>query len=213
MSLINDALRRASQPQKLNPNMPKLLSAQEPPPKASGGGNGIKVVLLLAILAVGGWYGWGYWKKTKGEPVEAKTGAPAKAGATNAVAASPESKTNRNPIARAAATLSKWADRSSDQEPAKPDPAKPDPAKAAKAAANGAALTAAAAAPQGKPASAIPGMPKVQAIFYRPTDASAIISGQTVHNGDEIGGAKVIEIKRQSVRMLLNGDMHEVTIK
>jgi hypothetical protein len=212
MSLINDALRRASQPQKINPNMPKLLSAQEPPPKSSGGGNGIKVVLLLAILAVGGWYGWGYWKKSHASNAEANaTAAPAKAGTTNAVA-STESKTNRNPIARAAATLSKWAERSSDQEPAKVE-AKPDPARAAKAAANGAALTAAAAAPQGKPASSIPGMPKVQAIFYRPTDASAIISGQTVHNGDEIGGAKVIEIKRQSVRMLLNGDMHEVTIK
>ena len=40
---------------------------------------------------------------------------------------------------------------------------------------------------------------KVQGIFYRDRDPSAIINGQTVSVGDRIGPAKVIAIERQSV--------------
>lgn len=40
---------------------------------------------------------------------------------------------------------------------------------------------------------------KVQGIFYRERDPSAIINGQTVSVGDRIGTARVVAIERQSV--------------
>ena len=40
---------------------------------------------------------------------------------------------------------------------------------------------------------------QVQGIFYKPTDASAIINGQTVFVGDRVGAARVVAIERQSV--------------
>ena len=43
------------------------------------------------------------------------------------------------------------------------------------------------------------GQLKVQGIFYRARDPSAIINGQTVTVGDHIGTAKVVAIERQSV--------------
>ena len=43
------------------------------------------------------------------------------------------------------------------------------------------------------------GQLKVQGIFYRERDPSAIINGQTVSVGDHVGSAKVIAIERQSV--------------
>ena len=43
------------------------------------------------------------------------------------------------------------------------------------------------------------GQLKVQGIFYRERDPSAIINGQTVTVGDRIGTAKVVAIERQSV--------------
>ena len=43
------------------------------------------------------------------------------------------------------------------------------------------------------------GLLKVQGIFYREHDPSAIINGQTVMVGDRVGRAKVVAIERQSV--------------
>jgi hypothetical protein len=45
----------------------------------------------------------------------------------------------------------------------------------------------------------------LQGIFYRTAKASTFINGQTLFVGDEIEGAKVLAIERQSVRLLVNG--------
>ncbi len=46
---------------------------------------------------------------------------------------------------------------------------------------------------------------KLQGIFYRFSKASALIDGQTLFVGDEIGGAKVVLIERHSVRLVRDG--------
>jgi hypothetical protein len=46
---------------------------------------------------------------------------------------------------------------------------------------------------------------KLQGIFYRSSRASALINGQTLFVGDEIGGATLVAIERQAVRLLHNG--------
>ena len=44
---------------------------------------------------------------------------------------------------------------------------------------------------------------KVQGIFYRERDPSAIINGQSVSVGDRIGSARVVAIERQSVTVVI----------
>jgi len=46
---------------------------------------------------------------------------------------------------------------------------------------------------------------RLQGIFYRISKASALINGQTLFVNDEIEGAKLLAIERQSVRLLVNG--------
>lgn len=47
---------------------------------------------------------------------------------------------------------------------------------------------------------------KLQGIFYRRTNPSALISGKTVFVGEKVQGAKVIEIDRQSVTLEFQGE-------
>lgn len=54
---------------------------------------------------------------------------------------------------------------------------------------------------------------KLQGIFYRAARPSALINGQALFIGDQIGGAKLIAVDRQSVRVLLNGRTNVVSMK
>lgn len=58
-----------------------------------------------------------------------------------------------------------------------------------------------------QPVEEAPGVPefKLQGIFYRPSNASALIDGHTLFVGDEIDGAKLVLIERQSVRLVKGG--------
>jgi sRNA-binding protein len=214
MSLINDALRRAGQNQVRNPHdMIKLNPTQkEPPPRpASGGGSGMKVVLTLIIIAGAAYGGWFYWTKYKNPPSDAKAGVAGKSKSdATASADKPKLTTNNNPIARATATLMKVKQLNTEGE----NTADQIQSTATKAPASAPTQTPVAQAPAGsKPWSTIPGMPRLQAIFYKPTDPTALIDGKIVKAGEEIGGAKVVEVKKSSVRMQLGSDVHEVTIK
>jgi hypothetical protein len=46
---------------------------------------------------------------------------------------------------------------------------------------------------------------KLQGIFYRMSDASALINGQTVFVGDEVDRAKVVRIERHTVSLVMDG--------
>ena len=46
---------------------------------------------------------------------------------------------------------------------------------------------------------------KLQGIFYGTSRSVAMINGRTVARNDEVNGAKVLEIERQGVRLLIQG--------
>ncbi|HSY19023.1 MAG TPA: hypothetical protein VK815_11840 [Candidatus Acidoferrales bacterium] len=53
--------------------------------------------------------------------------------------------------------------------------------------------------------------PKLQGIFYSPTEASAILDGKTIHTGDQFKQYKVKEISKYTVT-LIDADKKEITI-
>jgi hypothetical protein len=53
---------------------------------------------------------------------------------------------------------------------------------------------------------------KLQGVFYRSTNSSALINNRTVFVGDEIRNAKVIAIGRQSVTLEFAGEKHVITL-
>jgi hypothetical protein len=181
------------------------------PAKKSGSGSGMKKFFVLVLLAAAGYAGWMYWTHYRNPPVAEKGGAPAKANSATAAAEKPKLTTNNNVLARAKATLSKVSQFNKEGEGAA-DSIQGGATKPSTAASGGETVKAAAGA-NTTPWSAVPGMPRLQAIFYKPVDPTALVAGKIVKAGDEIGGAKVVEVKERSVRMQLGSDVHDVTIK
>ena len=53
---------------------------------------------------------------------------------------------------------------------------------------------------------------KLQGIFYRLSNPSALISGKNVRVGDLVQGVKVIAIERASVTLEFKGERREMTL-
>jgi hypothetical protein len=198
MSLINDALRRATtQNTKRDPNEVPTMQPTFKPIRAGGPGFSIFIVcfLIAAALTLGLWV---YWRR--GLAATTAKPAPVPAAAPN---------TNNNPIARAARTLGKvdalnkegeaTADNVQQQTAAAPTP-NPVPAVGAPT------------APVATTGATTKG-PKLQGIFYSATNPSAIINGKSVKVGDEVEGLKVLAITRQSVRVQTGAETRELTMK
>lgn len=204
MSLINDALRRASQNTKREPNeIPNMQPNLRQAPKS--GGPGMLIILICFVLAGAATLGvWAYWNK------KYKNGKPAEATATTG--AKPAATTNNNPIAKAAGTLTKVQAANNEGEAAAAAMQTPAPAPAAPA-----PVTQPAPAPaqQPQPAAARPsdGSPRVQAIFYSANNPSAMINGRTVRNGDTLDGMVILQIKPKSVQVQTSQGVRELTIK
>jgi hypothetical protein len=191
MSLINDALRRATtqnterDPKELPPMQPTFR-----PARAGGPGFSIFVVcfLVAAVLTLGMWI---YWKRG----VTAATAKPP-------AAAKPVLTTNNNPLARASKTLGAVEAVNKEGENAADTMEKP-----AAASAPTVALSSSVAA-----TTTSSGGMKLQGIFYGATP-SAIINGKSMKVGDEAGGVKVLAITQKSVRVQSGGEVRELTMK
>jgi hypothetical protein len=192
MSLINDALRRATtqnterDPKELPPMQPTFR-----PARAGGPGFSIFVVcfLVAAILTLGLWI---YWRRG----LTATTAKPAP------TAAKPVLTTNNNPLARASKTLGAVEAVNKEGENAADTMQKPASASAATVAPS----TSIAATTTAN------GGVKLQGIFYGATP-SAIINGKSMKVGDELGGVKVLSITQKSVRVQSGGEVRELTMK
>lgn len=207
MSLINDALKRAS-------NGKRRDESEGPLPhptfedRSRLAGAIIPVLLVLIVIAAAGYGAWMLYSKrqvpTAGAKVTPK--AEATAPATN------------NPVARARATLEGMVERNNVEQDTNPQPAFPgvtarpagEPATSAPQAAPAPGKAApVASAPTSEPARKLaPGeFPelKVQAIYYRLKGPSVLINGRTVKQGEEIEGARVLKIDRNSVTVQANG--------
>ena len=192
MSLINDALRRATKEnEKREANE---LPAMQPTYKTvRTGGPGFSIFVVCFLLAAGLTLGaWFYYKRGMG--------APAAKPATK-----PTLTTNNNPLARASQTLGAVENLNKDGENA---------ADNMRVGAGGAVVNPTPAI--GTPApvvAAASGGPKLQGIFYSAKNASAIINGKTVRVGDEVDGLKVVAITQQAVRVESGGQARELRMK
>jgi hypothetical protein len=196
MSLINDALRRATnQETKRDPNeLPPMQPTFRP---VRAGGPGFSIFLVCFVLAAALTFGaWIYYKR----------GIAAKAGATAPPPPTVTLTTNNNPLARASKTLGGVADLNKEgvsaaesMQVATPAAANPTPAVGTPT-----APVAVAASSSG---------PKLQGIFYNANNASAIINGKSMKVGDEANGIKVVTIKQKSVLVETGGQQRELTMK
>ena len=203
MSLINDALRRAT-----NHNQqrdPKELPPMEPtyrPIRTGSPAFSIFIVcfLLAAALTLGAWF---YWKRG----MTANAAAPSKP-----AAAAPN--TNNNPIARAARTLNK-VDAANKEGEAVADNIQGGAGNASSAANPApAAASAGVGSSGGAPTQTASATgPKLQGIFYSSKNPSAIINGKAMKIGDEADGVKILAITQNSVRVQSGAEIRELTMK
>lgn len=193
MSLINDALKRSQKgDRKVD------LTNMRPADANRGGGPGLTILVACLVIAGAVTLGiWSYWNKKYKDGYRAtqeKTNAPAAtAPATN------------NPLARAAQTLGAVKDRN--DEGAKTADTMQQPIAVVRQPQPGDIKA------QTAPAAPSTDEPKVQAIFFRLNDPTALIDGKTVGPGGPIKGGKVLEISRESVKVEFNGQIRNLTIK
>lgn len=222
MSLINDALRRASSASKVSPPVgtapmalppppraPAPYAAPPPPPIASphdlppipeldseAPPKSNRLQLILALLLVGcviAAAAVNFWQKKRSAEAVARV----QAGQKPIIADANVRLSNSNAVAVALA----------------PPRLSPAPAVAAPTAA-GSAPTAAA------PVSAIvPAVPvkfpplRLQSIFYRTENPSVIINNKTLFIHDEIQGVSVADIRSSSVTLVLSGQTNILTLR
>lgn len=205
MSLINDALKRASEAQKKReatpqpgptPSGPALVPAESPRRSVP---TFLVPSLLVLALALGAWFLWGWWS-ARSVPAAAATAQPTAMAAARPPAgatapglapgsAAPGPGVNLTPVERPAPAV---------RAPA-PHADKPPKAVAASPAATSpAAATPLVAAPPAR--QEFPTL-KLQGIYYRLSSPSALINGKTLYVGDEIDDAKLVKIERFNVTM------------
>ncbi len=208
MSMINDALRRASSAARGNsvpPPMPASASAfQAPPPlalpeaslppgleadEASGARSNKKMPLILAVVLAGGVaVAMNHLlKRNQEKTVDVSANAGRKvilphASAMQTVAQTLAAVTNRAAAATTAAPIAVAA----------------------------AAAPVLAVAPS--PSPKFPPL-RLQSIFYRPSNPSVMINGRTLFLDDEVQGVTVADIQPSSVTLVLSGHTNVLTLR
>lgn len=205
MSLINDALKRASEAQKKRDaasppgqtlSGPALVPAESPRRSAPPF---LVPSLLVLALALGGWFLWGWWS-ARSVPATVATAQPTAmaaarppAGATGPASApgpaAPRPGVNLTPVERPAPNV---------RAPAPHLDKSPKAVAASPVTTSPAAATPAVATPPAR--QEFPAL-KLQGIYYRLSSPSALINGKTLYVGDEIDDAKLVKIERFNVTM------------
>lgn len=211
MSLINDALKRASQTapgptasqaeipsQPLRPveyrNAPPLWSVYLFPG------------LLVLFLAIGGWL---VFRNSSGSFRLSRAGAKARVMA-RAQEPVPPAKAEASSSAPAKAPVAEPALSTgvvNSKETARPaEQPRSEPFPAAIAQEKPAAPVLAAALPPSAP------VYKLQGIFFRPARPLAMVNGRNVQAGDKVGNARVVSIQRDSVTLSVDGETKVLTL-
>jgi hypothetical protein len=239
MSLINDALKRARSAQKRD--VPPVTDGQaiQPVPEPAEEKKRSVLVLPLALVVLGlaGWFLWQWWT-TGSKTVVVTQKTTIAATLTNAVNQMVKTVTNVAHLNRSAEavvdTLIKptnvvstpaksanttvaaaqlpVANATSNSPVAAAVPSSSNAVVAVSTATRPDIKSDAATAPAANRNVSFTEM-KLQAIFFRISKPSALINNKTVYLGDEIGGAKVVKIERQSVKLELGGKFKELFLK
>lgn len=186
MSLINDALKRASQAQPTPPtpaeSAPPLRPAEHKP-RASWPMVVLPLVLLF-VLALAGWFLTKGWQATR------------------------QLSENRVPVSARENKLEDLPKNQSAQTNSKTEQAI---SIAAEPVATQGSITNAESPTTEPPKPAAPVL-KLQGIFYRPSRPSAMINSKTVFVGDKVAQAKVLAIDRESVTLESDGQTKVLTL-
>jgi hypothetical protein len=183
MSLINDALKRATQAQPATKPAPEMETTMKPaPPPRTVGLPVYFMPVLLFIISGACWFlirGWDARRSVRAPiPVQARE-----------VPATPPREGAELPIPQ-------------NRQFALSDA--PTPAAGTTAEAAGSTLTA--------PTTAAEGF-RLQGIFYRPNNPSAVVNSKTVFVGDHIANARVKAIDQQSVTLDCAGEIKVLTLQ
>lgn len=220
MSLINDALKRASARASApaNPDLPAGIPVLQPAPdQKRGSALPILVLVVLAAVLVAAFF------MMRGKPAETQAKGPPQPSAPQPAAAKSETAAPApgagaglaNSLKQAAAVADKVSDLNKEgiaaaEAVAASAPAAPQPVTApAPAPIATAAPVVAAQAP--KPAE--PPVFKLQAIFFRLNNPSAVINGKTIRKGDILDGAKILDIQRNAVELELSGARQTLSLR
>lgn len=234
MSLINDALKRASH-KPLAPAPPPggpPLQPVETPPRGTG-----PLPIILCIVGIGALLMAGaFWIKSRGTPgVPVEQLAQQKSPTTPTENVTPSAPiefkptAQKNAIDQAAATSQKVeppnAAPESNQvlaaasrmtlpagappaEPIKTQPAPASQVEPAKTQPAAAAAEPVAIQPAAPPAPSF----RLQAIYYRMRAPTVVINGKTVRVGDSVDGAKLVSIERTSAEIEFQGRREKLTM-
>jgi hypothetical protein len=204
MSLINDALKQASRSQKValaganagsgGAAAGGLRATDESAPRRKGVGSYLLPVALTLVLSASGWFIWQWWQgRDSGKPFNVGVQFAGLVKSVKSLA--PGGK----PAEASAAPVG-----SPDATTGTPSPA---------AAPSGNAITRLFNKNAGAPASPA-GFPKLrlQGVYYRSGDSTALINGKNVAEGDEIEGVMVAKIDKQAVELQFQGETRVLRI-
>lgn len=212
MSLINDALRRASQ---AKPPPPPPDSEPEPPlrPVEYRRPSRLPVFLSPVVLLVLGLAGWFFFKGWQAERVAKSTGNNLPVAARELAREESTRQTQQDTIKPPRSSQSGTEQVSGQRNPVGIGPSGaalagigPPPATNIAPASNAPVVVV-------EPPKPTFPLVRLQGVFYRPNNPSVVLNGKTVLVGAKVAGAKVMEITRDSVTLEWNGETKVLTLE
>jgi len=198
MSLINDALKRASQSDRNRPHSVETNTAMQPVAERRGRTFPVVTsVCIVVALGLAGWFFWQWWSVShKAAPVKVQPVAAVKPkpGLPLVVPAAPVAHETAPPPAVTSPPPPVVAETPAPAPAPVPAPA-PAPVIAK---------------PAGQP---WPAALKLKGIFFNATNPRALINGDTVGVGEEINGIRVTKIEKDNVTVEWHGQVKELFIE
>jgi hypothetical protein len=225
MSLINDALKRASQTTKDRPSQATLPTAMEPVREAARTKSnfallGVLAVVAVVILAASGWFFRQWYRQRHAHsarpPVVASWTVVQKLAPIVPKPAPANPVSGQHPVAASAVTGASVVSQSavSNGSPIVPPPAHPPVAAAPPPPQPVPVL--ATVPPPVRTTAAQPAVPfpklQVKGIFYNRKRPYALINGDTVGEGDRVLGVRVVQIQPDRVVLELNGKVKQLLV-
>ncbi len=211
MSLINDALKRAKQAQQQNPfgGQPTVpLQAVDYARRPNYFLRSLVALLAVVTLACSGWFFWKWWSSR----VERRSVVVAVNEAKAASAAQSKARPQLSPRKSAIQVSTNIVVRTNVAVTPKLEAdARSAPTNASISTSQTTAAAPAAATEPAAPPSPFADL-KLRSIIYREDKPAAVINGDMLYVGDEIGGARVVRIERSSVTVERKGETNELRL-
>ncbi len=220
MSLINDALKQASRSRQASASeaaatLPlRPVDHDRPPSQAML----LALPFLLAlVLMLAGWFFWKGWQQAPGAipstaPI-ATVPAPARSLPAATAQSAPKARDEQRMETRSdAAVTAPPVPQTASSRMEQPVPVQleaPNPVSSVAVE----APTVKAGTLEAAPAANAVRTLKLQGVYYRPSNPSALINGQSVFVGDTVDEARIVKIERQSVTVEFSGQTKVLSLR